>query len=297
MDDFLNFLIFEEIVLKRGGDVHQRHACFDTILEIDVFIEVLRRPKIYQLDGVVDAADTVNAAKALDDANGIPVDIVVDEVIAVLKILALGNAVRGDEQINLGVLWHGRNFVAVFGARGKVGEDLVVVRLAECGVVAPAARDQRDMNAKFLVRPGIQRLEQVFCGIGKGGEYKHLFVQFATFVRAGVFDFTFDELLQLFELRVALRCNGFGRGMKQTQLLLVPLKVFQPVSEIQMLQTVFEFAANLHWVIAFAFRFGNSDVQFQFFGLRILIGRGLIIPNFPLQVFNLANGPPHCDFK
>ena len=128
MDEFLDFVGLENVVLKCGGDVHQRHARFDAVLEIDVFVEVLRRPKIHQLDGVVHAADTVNATEALDDADGIPVDVVIDEVITILKVLALGNAIRGDEQINLAVLRHGGNLVAVFGARGKVGEDLVVIR-------------------------------------------------------------------------------------------------------------------------------------------------------------------------
>ena len=181
----------------------------------------------------VDAADTVNAAKALDDADGIPVDVVVDEVIAVLKVLALGNAVRGDEQINLAVLRHGRNLVAVLGARGKVGEDLVEVGLAERGVVATAAGDQRDVDAKVVVRPGWQRVEQVFGGVGKGGEHEHLLVRFAAFVGGGVFDLALDEVFQLFELGVALRGDGFGRGVEQTELLLVPLKVFEPLVEIE----------------------------------------------------------------
>ena len=156
VDDFLDLLIFEEVVLEGGGDVHQRHTGFDTVFEIDVFVQVLRRPEVHQLDGFIHAADTVNAAETLNDADGIPVDVVIDEVIAVLKVLALGNAIRGDEQINLTVLGHGRHLVAVFGARGKVGEDLVEVRFAKRGVVFTAAGNQGDMNAQFLVRPGAQ---------------------------------------------------------------------------------------------------------------------------------------------
>ena len=101
VDQFLDFVGFEDVVLERGGDVHQRHAGFDAVLEVDVFLQVLRGPEIDQLDGGVHAADTVNAAKALNDADGIPVDVVIDEEIAVLKVLALGNAIGGDEQINL----------------------------------------------------------------------------------------------------------------------------------------------------------------------------------------------------
>ena len=50
---------------------------------------------------MVGAADAIDAAEALDDADGIPVDVVVDEAVAVLKVLALGDAVGGDEQVDL----------------------------------------------------------------------------------------------------------------------------------------------------------------------------------------------------
>ena len=169
-------------------------------LRVDVFVEVLRRPEVDQLDGCVDAADTVNAAEALDDAHGIPVDVVVDEVIAVLKVLAFGDAVGGDEQVNLAVLRHGWNLVAVLGTRRKVGEDLVEVALAEGGVVVSAAGDQRDVDAQFFVRPIVQRVEQVSGGVGKGGEDEDFAVGLPELVGGGVFDLVVDELLQLSSL-------------------------------------------------------------------------------------------------
>ena len=110
--------------------------------------------KLTNWTACVHAADTVNAAEALNDADGIPVDVVIDEVIAVLEVLALGDAVGGDEQVNLLRLRHGRHFGAVLGARGKVGEDLVEIGLAECGVVVAAAGDQRNMDTEVPVRPG-----------------------------------------------------------------------------------------------------------------------------------------------
>ena len=47
-------------------------------------------------------------------------------LVAVLKVLSLADAVRGDEEINLAVLRHGRNLGTVFGARGEVREDIVI---------------------------------------------------------------------------------------------------------------------------------------------------------------------------
>src|SRR3989442_373443 len=103
-------------------------------------------------------------------------DVVIDKEITVLEVLAFGNAVGGDEQVNLAFLWQRRDFGAVFGTRRKVGEDLIEVGLAEGRAVATAARNQRDVNTKLFVRPGRQGVEQVFCGVSKGGEYEHLFV-------------------------------------------------------------------------------------------------------------------------
>ena len=49
-------------------------------------------------------ADAVDAAEALDDADRVPVDVVVDEVVAVLQVLAFGDAIRGDEQIDFALV-------------------------------------------------------------------------------------------------------------------------------------------------------------------------------------------------
>ena len=49
------------------------------------------------------ASDSVNAAKPLDDPDRVPVDVVIDEVIAVLEVLALGDAIGGDEQVDFAV--------------------------------------------------------------------------------------------------------------------------------------------------------------------------------------------------
>ena len=50
---------------------------------------------------VVGRADPVDAAEALDDADRVPVDVVVDELIAVLEVLPLGDAVGGDQEVDL----------------------------------------------------------------------------------------------------------------------------------------------------------------------------------------------------
>ena len=54
----------------------------------------------------VEASDTVDSPETLDDTNRVPVDVVVDEVVAILKVLALGDAVGGDQDVDLAILGH-----------------------------------------------------------------------------------------------------------------------------------------------------------------------------------------------
>jgi hypothetical protein len=51
----------------------------------------------------LERAETVDATETLDDAHRIPVDVVVDDGVAVLEVLALADAVGGDEQIEFAV--------------------------------------------------------------------------------------------------------------------------------------------------------------------------------------------------
>ena len=85
LDQFPQVFRLQDVVLGGGGDVHQRHARLDPVLEVDVFVEVGRRPEIDELDGLVRTADAVDTAEALDDAHRVPVDVVVDQLVAVLQ--------------------------------------------------------------------------------------------------------------------------------------------------------------------------------------------------------------------
>ena len=46
-------------------------------------------------------ADTVNSPEPLNDADRVPVDVIVDEIVAVLQVLAFGNTVGGNQNIKL----------------------------------------------------------------------------------------------------------------------------------------------------------------------------------------------------
>ena len=210
MDDLLDFFVLQEVVLEGGGDVHKSHAGLDAVLEVHVFVQILGRPEIHQLDGFIHTTDTVNATETLNDADGIPVDVVIDQIIAILKVLPLTNAVGGDEEVNFTLLGHGGNLVSVLGTRGKVGKDLVEIRFSESGVISPGTGNERDMDAKLVMRPRPQGIEQICRSIGKRREDEDLLIWLAVLVRGGIFDFVLDELFQLLELCITLGSDSFG---------------------------------------------------------------------------------------
>jgi hypothetical protein len=56
-------------------------------------------------------SDAVDPAETLDNADRVPVDVVVDDVIAVLEVLPFGKAVGPDEEINLArLIWQDGRF-------------------------------------------------------------------------------------------------------------------------------------------------------------------------------------------
>jgi hypothetical protein len=153
VDELLDLRVLKNVVLEGGGDIHEGHAGFDAVLEVDVLVQVFGGPEVDELDGVTGAANAVNASEALDDSDRIPVDVVVDEVITVLEVLAFRDAVRGDEEVDFTRLRQGGDFVAPLGARREIGEDLVEGGSAKGGAVVAAAADKCDVDAKVFVGP------------------------------------------------------------------------------------------------------------------------------------------------
>ena len=94
-------LLLDQVLLAGGRDVEQHHAAAHPLLQVDVLLQLHVGPEVDELDALVRRADAVDAAEALDDAHRVPVDVVVDEPVAVLEVLALGDAVGGDQQVEL----------------------------------------------------------------------------------------------------------------------------------------------------------------------------------------------------
>ena len=73
------------------------HPLFQT----EIFLELHVGPEIDELNALVGRADAINPTETLDDAYGVPMDIVVDQPVTVLEVLAFGDAVRRDQKIDL----------------------------------------------------------------------------------------------------------------------------------------------------------------------------------------------------
>jgi hypothetical protein len=95
----------EDVVVAGGGDVGDDHAVFDALLEVDVLVERDVGPVVDQLDDWRSGSRSgPSRPNRWMMRTGVPVDVVVDQEVAVLEVLALRDAVGADEDIDLGGL-------------------------------------------------------------------------------------------------------------------------------------------------------------------------------------------------
>ena len=78
------FLVTEQIIIARSGHIHDFHTGFNSGFQVDIIVKGHIRPEIHKLNDLVVASDTVNTPETLNDTNRIPVNVVVDEIVAVL---------------------------------------------------------------------------------------------------------------------------------------------------------------------------------------------------------------------
>ena len=95
------FLGIDQVIVTGGGHDRNLHAGFHTAFQVDILVEVHIRPEVYELDMVVSASDTVNSSEPLDNADRVPMNIIVDEVVAILQVLTFGNTVSCNQNIKL----------------------------------------------------------------------------------------------------------------------------------------------------------------------------------------------------
>ena len=95
------FLGVDQVIVAGRGHDRNLHAGFHTAFQVDILVKVHIRPEVYELDMVVSAADTVNSPEPLDNADRVPMNVVVDEIVAILQVLTFGNTVGRNQNIKL----------------------------------------------------------------------------------------------------------------------------------------------------------------------------------------------------
>ena len=100
------------IVVASGSKHRHLHSRFHTGFQVDVLVKRHVRPVIHHLYDGVARADAVDSPETLDDAHGIPVNVEVYQIVAVLQVLPLADAVGGNEHVNLSVgVWKDGGFL------------------------------------------------------------------------------------------------------------------------------------------------------------------------------------------
>ena len=234
-------LALEHVLLAGGAGVHERHAALHAALELDVLVELDVRPEVDELDLGVGRSQAVDSPEALDDAHGVPVDVVVHQAVAVLEVLALGDAVGGEDHVYLALLPLALG--QLLGHRGEAREHVLErgPRQLEGMRAAPGPGDLGALEPQFLGEASRQLVEQVVDRVGERAEHEHLAV--ARVVR--VADLLLDELLELDELGIALGRHRVGVLEKLSQLEYVVVEVLTQPDGVHVAQVDLHLAALL----------------------------------------------------
>src|SRR3546814_4163157 len=79
--------------------------------------------------------------------------VVIHEEIAVLKVLAFGNAVRADEKVNLALARHFLRPLLGAGRKGAQDRTHIRAQAGQAGFVRAGAADHGEVDAKRRMRP------------------------------------------------------------------------------------------------------------------------------------------------
>ena len=155
------------VVIPRTGQYGYFHAGFYASLQVDVFIQRYIRPIIHQLNHLVTATDTVNSSETLDNADGIPMDVVVYQVIAILQVLTFTDAIGSNQDVYL-FLDMRIDACLLLGTWREQGQHFIEAidfPVAKCLIVGEATRLaelEKKMYEVLKDRMGVYRSEPYF---------------------------------------------------------------------------------------------------------------------------------------
>src|SRR5579875_582250 len=172
----------------------------DTVVQFltqsQLFLDARLWQEIKAVNNLMLAADTVYAPKTLNETNRIPVQIIVDDLIAILHIQPFGQHIGSDQRVQLGLT--GKELILRIGAWGKPANSAYLAFVTAIN----------DIDI-FIASPVAQILIQVTRGIGILREDQ----PFTVFKRS-----LCEALFQSLQFRILLRRDRLDQGQDILQL-------------------------------------------------------------------------------
>ena len=94
-------ILIDGVIIASRCHYRNFHTGFHPVFELNIIIQCHIGPVVDQLDLFIFAADTVNTPETLNQPHRVPVDVVVDQIVAVLQVLTFRNTVGGNQNINI----------------------------------------------------------------------------------------------------------------------------------------------------------------------------------------------------
>ena len=152
------------------GPSAQPNAAADAGFEIEILVQLHIRPEIHELNLGVLRTDPVDATEALDDPHRVPMDVIVDEKIAILKVLAFGDAIGRYQQVDLTFCCKLRRALLRAGRERAEDRAHVVAQARQGSLVCTGSGDDSGVEPERFLRPGGQFPVEIIGRVGERGK-------------------------------------------------------------------------------------------------------------------------------
>ncbi len=194
------FVRIEDSGILADGRVDFRDAPRQGLVQAQVLVQGRLREEVVGVDVIVLRANAVHTPEALDQPHRVPVQVIVDDLVTVLQIQALGEHVGGDQRVDFGHTFQNalRSDGCVrIGLGREAGDDGVLVLVL--------AVDHLNVRCSVI---GSQVVVEILGGVGVLGEDEHFaFPQ----RRAG------QPRFEGLQLGILFRCDGLYQRQHLTE--------------------------------------------------------------------------------
>ena len=188
-------------------------------------------------------------------------NVVVNKIIAVLKVLSFGNTVGCNKNINLRRIIRHKQLL-VLGYRREASEDCIQIRTSDfCSCSAFNCTCYHcGIKTKIVFYVGANICIKILCRIGKSGENNNFFVGSVN----GIFDFIFENAEKCLQFVVVFGSDITHHKAKQIKNFFVLRKAFFPRDIVHIGKVDFDFSAEgekLIAVLVFRVKIINSYIK------------------------------------